>query len=151
MKKFTHIRKRDGRLQSFQRKKITAAIDAALKEVGMADHALADALSRETVDHLQAKNFAKVIDLEKVQDAVEHVLVRKDLTDAAKAYILYRQRHAEARLVKRILGVEDELKLSLNAIRVLERRYLAKDTHGRIVESPLGMFQRVARAVAEPD
>ncbi|UCE20429.1 MAG: adenosylcobalamin-dependent ribonucleoside-diphosphate reductase [Gemmatimonadota bacterium] len=151
MKKFTHIRKRDGRLQSFQRKKITAAIDAALKEVGMADHALADALSRETVDHLQAKNFAKVIDLEKVQDAVEHVLVRKDLTDAAKAYILSRQRHADARLVKRILGVEDELKLSLNAIRVLERRYLAKDTHGRIVESPLGMFQRVARAVAEPD
>ena len=151
MKRFTHIRKRDGRLQTFQRRKITSAISGALKEVGISDYALADDLSKETVAHLRERYREKVVDLEKVQDAVEHTLVRKNLTDAAKAYILYRQRHAEARLAKRILGVADELKLSLNAIRVLEKRYLGKDMHGRILESPLGMFQRVARTVAEPD
>ncbi len=41
--------------------------------------------------------------------------------------------------------------LSANARKVLERRYLLRDEQGRIVESPRGLFQRVARAVAEAD
>nr|WP_280954409.1 adenosylcobalamin-dependent ribonucleoside-diphosphate reductase [Methanohalophilus levihalophilus] len=50
------------------------------------------------------------------------------------------------------MGVEkDELKLSLNAIRVLERRYLLKDESGRIVETPAEMFRRVAREIAAID
>lgn len=38
--------------------------------------------------------------------------------------------------------------LTKNAIRVLENRYLKKDEHGRIVETPRQMFERVARHVA---
>jgi len=38
--------------------------------------------------------------------------------------------------------------LSLNAIRVLESRYLLKDDHSKIIESPAGMFRRVAKAIA---
>jgi ribonucleoside-diphosphate reductase alpha chain len=45
----------------------------------------------------------------------------------------------------------DDIHLSPNARKVLERRYLLKDEGGRIVESPREMFQRVARAVAEAD
>jgi ribonucleoside-diphosphate reductase alpha chain len=45
----------------------------------------------------------------------------------------------------------DDILLSPNARKVLERRYLLKDEQGRIVESPRGLFQRVARAVAEAD
>jgi ribonucleoside-diphosphate reductase alpha chain len=44
-----------------------------------------------------------------------------------------------------------EISLSDNARKVLERRYLLKDEHGRIVEAPREMFQRVAKAVAEAD
>lgn len=148
---YTHIRKRDGRLESFQRAKIVSAIDGALREVGVEDRDLADRLSRETVARLQRASPGKVAELEKVQDAVEEVLVENNLADAAKAYILYRQRHAEARLAKQILGVADELKLSLNAVRVLEKRYLSKDEEGHVIESPLGMFERVAKAISEPD
>ncbi len=43
------------------------------------------------------------------------------------------------------------LVLSENAIRVLERRYLAKDESGKLLETPQGMFERVARAIAEAD
>ena len=45
----------------------------------------------------------------------------------------------------------DDIHLSPNARKVLERRYLLKDEQGRIVESPRGLFHRVARAVAEAD
>jgi len=38
--------------------------------------------------------------------------------------------------------------LSPNALRALEARYLRKDISGRLLETPGGMFQRVARAVA---
>ena len=35
--------------------------------------------------------------------------------------------------------------LSENAVKVLERRYLAKDKKGKVTETPSGMFRRVAR------
>ncbi len=45
----------------------------------------------------------------------------------------------------------DEIPLSVNARKVLDRRYLLKDEGGRIVETPRAMFRRVAKAVAEAD
>lgn len=41
--------------------------------------------------------------------------------------------------------------LSENAIKVLERRYLSKDSKGNIIETPDGLFRRVARTIAAPD
>jgi len=43
------------------------------------------------------------------------------------------------------------MKLSDNAIKVLEKRYLAKDEAGNLIETPEGMFKRVAKAVAQAD
>jgi ribonucleoside-diphosphate reductase alpha chain len=45
----------------------------------------------------------------------------------------------------------DDIPLSDNARKVLERRYLLKDEQGQVVETPRAMFQRVAKAVAEAD
>lgn len=44
--------------------------------------------------------------------------------------------------------LNDELKLTVNAMRVLERRYLLKDDNGNIVETPLQLFRRIAKAIA---
>jgi ribonucleoside-diphosphate reductase alpha chain len=44
-----------------------------------------------------------------------------------------------------------QLKLSENALKVLERRYLEKDEEGNIIETPEGMFRRVARAIARAE
>jgi ribonucleoside-diphosphate reductase alpha chain len=38
-----------------------------------------------------------------------------------------------------------------NAMKVLEKRYLAKDEHGNVTEDVEGLFRRVARAVAQAD
>lgn len=42
-----------------------------------------------------------------------------------------------------------KLQLSENALKVLERRYLAKDENGNVVETPVEMFERVAKTMAE--
>src|SRR6186997_2277822 len=45
----------------------------------------------------------------------------------------------------------DAVRLSPNATTVLEKRYLLKDDHGKPVETPRDLFQRVATTIAEPD
>lgn len=42
-------------------------------------------------------------------------------------------------------------RLTSNALEVLRQRYLRKDDNGGIVESPAGLFRRVAQAVAEAE
>ena len=44
-----------------------------------------------------------------------------------------------------------DLHLSDNSIRVLERRYLKKDKDGTIIETPEGMFRRVAKNISLAD
>jgi ribonucleoside-diphosphate reductase alpha chain len=46
---------------------------------------------------------------------------------------------------------DDGLRLSVNTIEVLKRRYLLKDAHQNIVETPDDLFLRVARCVAAPE
>jgi len=43
---------------------------------------------------------------------------------------------------------DDPISLSLNAIQVLEYRYLLRDKNGEFLETPAGMFRRVARHIA---
>ncbi len=43
------------------------------------------------------------------------------------------------------------LKLSENALKVLQRRYLKKDETGKVIETPEEMFRRVAKAIAAAD
>ena len=42
----------------------------------------------------------------------------------------------------------DKLELSVNATGVLKKRYLLKDDKGNLIETPEGMFRRIAKAVA---
>jgi len=142
----THVVKRDGRLEAFDPRKITAAILKAQRALGKTDPAFAERCTQRVVAGLRRQPT-----VEAIQDAVEQALVREGRADLAKAYILYRQRRADLRRVKRLLGVADDLKLPLNAAQVLERRYLLRDERGEIVETPREMLVRVARAVAAPD
>ena len=47
--------------------------------------------------------------------------------------------------------VKNDLDLSDNARSVLKRRYLKKDTNGRLIESPKQMFKRVSRHIARAE
>ena len=145
------IRKRDGRVEAFEAGKIARAILGAMRELGREDAAAAARYAERVEKLLEAGRRAQVPTVEQVQDLVERVLGDEKEPDLAKAYILHRFRHAGLREAKSVLGVRDDLKLSLNAIRVLEKRYLRKDANGNIAETPSQMFRRVAAAVAAVD
>ncbi len=151
MPQIKKIQKRDGRIVPFEPSKIKNAIHKAVIAVSEVDGQLSERLSNEVVKILE-KNFAgKTPSVEAVQDVVEETLIKSGHAKVAKAYILYRQQRSEERYKKTLLGVTDDLKLSLNAVKVLERRYLLKDEHGHAIETPREMFRRVARNVAQAD
>lgn len=147
----SEIKKRDGRTAKFEPQKIATAIGKSLMAVKQEDTKLAEKLSRIVVKELE-KAFKKDIPtVEDVQNMVERVLIEEGLADIAKAYILYREKHKEIREAKEFLGVKDGLKVTINAARVLERRYLLKDKEGKVIETPDEMFMRVAKAVAKAE
>ncbi|MGC8962078.1 MAG: ribonucleotide reductase N-terminal alpha domain-containing protein, partial [Candidatus Bathyarchaeia archaeon] len=147
----TRIIKRDGRIAPFEPSKITEAIRKAFVAVRGGTGEEAEGLSSEVVKILEERFPGRIPGVEDIQDIVEEVLMRRGYSDVAKAYILYRQRRAEIRRVKSFIGVRDELKLSVNAVNVLERRYLLKDLRGEPIETPAQMFRRVARTIAAVD
>jgi len=144
------IEKRDGRIVDFDSDKIAEAIWKASRAVGGKDRTLSVKLTEQVVEKLEKQLRANEIPtVEQVQDLVEKTLIENGQASMAKAYILYRQKRAEIRKMKLLLGVVDELKLPLNAILVLERRYLRKDENGRVIETTAQMFRRIARSLAE--
>jgi ribonucleoside-diphosphate reductase alpha chain len=142
------IRKRDGSLEKFDPGKISAAMERAMKSVKRESPDLLDVLTEKVIARLEEEYPEQIPGVESVQNIVEEVLVEEGLIDVARAYIIYRQRRTEIRQAKGIFGVQDDLKLTVNAAKILERRYLRKDELGRIIETPRGMLRRVAKTVA---
>lgn len=147
-RKVTRIRKRDNSIVPFEAGKIENAIEKALKATGTGDRPLAVHLARQAVDIIEEKFRQNIPGVEDVQDIVEEVLMKQDYPTVAKAYILYREQHAELRRLKNILGIRDDLKLGINALKVLERRYLLRDQEGNLIETPGQLFHRVAHTIA---
>ncbi|MCX9010646.1 MAG: ATP cone domain-containing protein, partial [Candidatus Methanoperedens sp.] len=141
------IRKRDGRIVDFDKSKIANAVFKAFLATKTKDGRRAEDIANQVVALIEER-IPGIPGVEDVQNIVEEVLIKNGYAAAAKAYILYREKRAQIRRAKQFFGVKDELKLSVNAVRVLERRYLRKDEHGNVVETPLELFRRVAKAIA---
>lgn len=145
------VQKRDGRIQPFDQSKIVSAISKALEAVGHADNELAGQLADEVVSRIAGAYEERIPRVEDVQDTVERVLMDRGYADVAKSYILYRRERSEVRALKQFIGVDDDLKLTVNAVSVLKRRYLIRNEAGEVVETPSAMLRRVAAAVARTD
>jgi ribonucleoside-diphosphate reductase alpha chain len=146
--------KRDGSFTRFDKKRIFLAIQKAASEV-LRQKAKSEAVARrvnEIVLKRVSQEFkSRIPTIEAIQDIVEQVLMSEGYSHIAKSYILYRKMRADFRAVKSILGVKDDLKLPLNTMEVLKRRYLLKDNNQNIVETPSELFRRVAYHVARAE
>ena len=147
------VRKRTGEIVPFQSEKITDAIEKAMNAINIKDKKIAKKLTKKIVEILNLKTsifYKNIPDIEQIQDVVEEVL-EKHNERLYKAYSLYRRSRGIAREIKLYFKIKDDLKLGVNALKVLEERYLMKDDKGKIIETPNQLFMRVAKSIAKVD
>ncbi len=101
------VRKRDGRVESFDHEKIAKSIFKSAVAVGGRDEHLAKRLADEVVMILEAKHTEGLVTIEDIGNTVEKVLIENGHARTAKAYILYRkQREEMAKLKSTSIEVE---------------------------------------------
>jgi len=148
------VQKRDGSIVKFEQAKIHRAIFRAAFEV-LQDQSKANAIARRLTE-IVIRNLVdlykdKPLQVESIQDMVETVLMNEGYNQIAKSYILYREKRSDLRVAKSVLGITDDLKLPLNTMEVLKKRYLLKDDQRSIIETPSELFRRVASHVAQAE
>jgi ribonucleoside-diphosphate reductase alpha chain len=146
----TKIKKRDGRIVDFDSSRIKDAIHKAFIAVELEDGERAGSITREVVKLLEEKFVDRIPSVEDAQDLVIEVLKKNGYEKVAAEYQDYRKKKDEIRELREKLGIVDP-KLTVNALEVLNRRYLLKDEMERIIETPAQLFMRVAEATAKID
>ena len=88
--------KRDGTKENFDIDKIQRAVYSAFKAVGkpMPDYLV------KMIDSLFSQLEGDAIGVEEIQDKIENILMNDRFFDVAKAYILYREKHKQARFIR---------------------------------------------------
>ena len=105
----THVVKRTGALVPFTPERITNAISRAAVAVGGRDRSIAEGLTEQVVQLLQATIPAtRHPTVEEIQDAVEKTLIENGHARVAQAYILYREERARLRRDKAARGYKHE-------------------------------------------
>jgi len=94
-----NIRKRDGRIVEFDSSKITSAVARAGKATGEFDDREARKLTLRVLTLAHELKLSPLPEVEEIQDIVERVLLDSPYYKSAKAYILYREQHAQIRAI----------------------------------------------------
>jgi ribonucleoside-triphosphate reductase len=94
---FESVKKRDGRFVAFDSSKITAAITQAGKATGEFGEREAKKLTLRVLTLAHEMRLDAHPGVEEIQDIVERILLDSPFYKSAKAYILYREQHAQIR------------------------------------------------------
>jgi len=150
--------------------RIARAIFAAAESMGIKDRKLLEELTSQLIqrleptpmlpgmEHLVPAHQTQLPSDFQIEVAVKEILAEKNRAEAAVAEekveaepevkkIRPPEKPAHRTRVKAKQGLE----LTENAITVLEKRYLKKDSQGQIVETPEELFRRVARHIASAE
>ena len=93
--------KRDGTIVDFDLEKIANAVIRAFESQNKRYHqSTIDFLAVMVTAEFEPKIVDGAISVEEIQDSVEAVLIKGGYADVAKAYILYREKHAKLRNIK---------------------------------------------------
>ena len=96
---FEKIKKRDNRIVDFDSSKITAAIAKAGAATGEFSDREARKLTLRVLTLAHEIRLGPTPEVEEIQDIVERVLLDSPFHRTAKAYILYREQHAQIRSI----------------------------------------------------
>jgi len=103
---FNHIKKRNGRVDDFDSSKITAAITKAGQATEEFDEKEAKKMTLRVLTLAHEMVHTDCPEVEDVQDIVERVLLDSPYYKTAKAYIIYREQHAQIRKITTKAHVE---------------------------------------------
>jgi ribonucleoside-triphosphate reductase len=96
---FDQLKKRDGRIEPFDSSKITKAIEKAGDATTEFGHREAQKLTLRVLTLANQLRLGAVPEVEEIQDIVERVLLDSPYYKTAKAYIIYREQHAQIRQI----------------------------------------------------
>ncbi len=113
----TTARKRDGSLAAFDAGKIRSAISRAGAATGEFGAEQAAALTAQVLKVLERCARSGPVDIERIQDVVEQVLITADHLKTARAYIAYREKHRQLRRDARtVVDVESSINEYVNRL-----------------------------------
>lgn len=151
------IKKREGQLVEFDKRKIIEAIFAAMLAVGEENKTISEKITNQVIVKLEKRFKDKVPQVEEVQDVVEEVLIREGMVKVAKAYILYRDKRSRIReslkVRKKVENHESTTDLSLLVSTPTSENIFPWDRQKIIqalvkeAELPLNVSTKIAKAV----
>lgn len=149
------VKKRTNEIVDFDKEKIANAILRSFKSVEEGDFSdMAEELTDIVVRLITIKEGKDGIpSVEDIQDIVEKVLMESGNVEVARHFIIYRHEHKKIRDAKKaIIGKDTASKsIDINALKILEARYLRKDEDGTVIETPEDLFGRVAKNIASAE
>jgi ribonucleoside-diphosphate reductase alpha chain len=138
--------------RSTNHSRIARAIFAAAESMGITDRKLLEELTDQIIQRLEPKpvlpgmeHLIPKLDKQAPSASQIEVAVKEILAEKAKIRIM------EAPMLQTKAEVKQGIELSQNALTVLEKRYLKKDSQGKVIETPEEMFQRVAKHIASAE
>ena len=151
--------------------RIARAIFAAAESMGITDRKLLEELTGQVIqrleprpllpgmEHLVPREEKEVPSDFQIEVAVKEILAEKNRPAETAVTDMKTEPEPEVKKVKIAekpaaktkVRVKQGTELTPNALTVLEKRYLTKDSQGQIVETPEEMFRRVAKHIASAE
>jgi len=131
--------------KTIARDRVAQAVFAAAESMGISDRKLLEKFTEQVSQRLEVahpfpgmeglvpRQTNQPLSPSQIQGMVKEILTADEFSPQARNQVI------------------SGIKLSGNALRVLERRYLGKDAEGRVIETPQGLFRRVARHIASAE
>ena len=163
---------RQMQLGQFTRNQIAKATFAAAERMGISDRKHIEQLTQQVIERLEKKLAPEKLSpfqpLPGMEEMVSHSDVQgkgvptneteilalvKEFLDAEEPLkpqeVILSMKATKAEEMEN--NQNDDIKLTENALRVLEKRYLKKDKNGKPMETAEQLFRRVAQAIAAAD
>ena len=128
-----------------ERDRVAQAVFAAAESMGISDRKLLEKFTEQVSQRLEVaqplpgmeglvlRQAKQPVSSSQIQAMVKEILTADEFSPQARSQVI------------------SGIKLSDNALRVLEKRYLSKDGEGKTVETPQELFRRVARHIASAE
>jgi anaerobic ribonucleoside-triphosphate reductase len=126
------VQKRDGRIVRFDKSLISKAIYKAMCEVG----AIEEKIANDIASNIEKHTDKEYLSVNEIQILVENELMKSDMPDVARAYIIYRNKRDKARNSKSNQIIADIIAAKKNDI--------TRENANMNADTPAGMMMKVA-------